>query len=166
MQELLKLVPRAAIFLAGIAAGALTLSRREGGGTDPAALDAIKQSLAGLDRRLVEQDAAQASRLEQVEHKLEEHSTRLEEHSARLADAPSTTQIVAAMEQLLQRTMATLDERLSAQAHSIDVLKTTVSQTDSLLERVLESLDALQPYPESAGSGSGSGEDTITARLA
>jgi len=43
-----------------------------------------------------------------------------------------------------------LDERLSTQANSIEVLKSTVSQTDGLLERVLESLDALQAYNESA----------------
>jgi hypothetical protein len=42
--------------------------------------------------------------------------------------------------------MGSLDDRLTSQAHSIDVLKTTVSQTDSLLERVLESLDSLQSY--------------------
>jgi hypothetical protein len=40
--------------------------------------------------------------------------------------------------------MSSLDERLTVQAHSIDVLRTTVSQTDGLLERVLESLDSLQ----------------------
>jgi uncharacterized coiled-coil protein SlyX len=52
------------------------------------------------------------------------------------------------MEQLLAKTMSSLDERLSTQAHSIEVLKTTVSQTDSLLERVLESLDSLQTYTD------------------
>jgi uncharacterized coiled-coil protein SlyX len=75
---------------------------------------------------------------------------RLEEHSAKLAEVPSTAQIVAAMEQLLSKTMTSLDERLTTQAHSIEVLKTTVSQTDSLLERVLESLDSLQTYTEPA----------------
>jgi uncharacterized coiled-coil protein SlyX len=54
------------------------------------------------------------------------------------------------MEQLLSKTMASLDDRLSAQARSIDVLKTTVSQTDSLLERVLESLDSLQSFSDPA----------------
>jgi hypothetical protein len=33
-------------------------------------------------------------------------------------------------------------------AHSIEVLKTTVSEADSLLERVLESLDSKQAYAE------------------
>ena len=74
--------------------------------------------------------------------------TRLDEHAARLAEVPSTAQIVAAMEQLLSKTMASLDDRLTTQAHSIEVLKTTVAQTDSLLERVLESLDSLQSYTE------------------
>jgi uncharacterized coiled-coil protein SlyX len=70
-----------------------------------------------------------------------------------LGEVPSTAQIVAAMEQLLSKTMASLDDRLSTQAHSIEVLKTTVSQTDSLLERVLESLDSLQTYTDPAALG-------------
>jgi uncharacterized coiled-coil protein SlyX len=41
--------------------------------------------------------------------------------------------------------MQPLNQRLSTQADSIELLKTTVAQTDGLLERVLESLDALRP---------------------
>jgi uncharacterized coiled-coil protein SlyX len=67
-----------------------------------------------------------------------------------LADIPSTAQIVAAMEQLLSKTMTSLDERLTTQAHSIEALKTTVTETDRLLERVLESLDSLQTYADPA----------------
>jgi uncharacterized coiled-coil protein SlyX len=74
----------------------------------------------------------------------------LDDHAVKLAEAPTIGQIVAAMEQLLSHTMASLDERLSTQSHSIDVLKTAVSQTDSLLERVLESLDSLQGYTDPA----------------
>ena len=108
---------------------------------DAATVDELKRSLAGLETRLQEQETAGATRFAQVE-------SRLEEHAARLADVPSTGQIVAAMEQLLSKTMASLDDRLTAQANSIDVLKTTVSQTDSLLERVLESLDSLQTFTD------------------
>jgi uncharacterized coiled-coil protein SlyX len=54
------------------------------------------------------------------------------------------------MEQLLSKTMTSLDERLTTQAHSIEALKTTVTQTDSLLERVLESLDSLESYADPA----------------
>lgn len=141
MSRVLTYVPRVAIFLAGVAAGALTLPRREQRGTDPANLDEVKKALADLEARLQTAKAAEEARYLQVE-------ARLEEHSARLADVPSTSQIVAAMEQLLSKTMTSLDERLVTQARSIDVLKTTVAQTDSLLERVLESLDSLQSYTE------------------
>jgi chromosome segregation ATPase len=138
-------LPRIAIFLAGIATGALTGARRErrGTGVPAAALDELKNSLANLESRLSAQDSATAERFTKVE-------ARLEEHSAKLAEVPSTAQIVAAMEQLLSKTMTSLDERLTTQAHSIEVLKTTVTQTDSLLERVLESLDSLQTYTEPA----------------
>jgi chromosome segregation ATPase len=138
-------LPRIAIFLAGIAAGALTGIRRErsGAGMDPAAIQELKNSLADLETRLTAQDSASAARFTQVE-------ARLEEHAAKLSEVPSTAQIVAAMEQLLSKTMSSLDDRLTTQQHSIEVLKTTVSQTDSLLERVLESLDSLQTYTDPA----------------
>jgi len=110
---------------------------------NPAALDDLKKSVANLETRIQSRESADTARLGQIE-------TRLEAHSASLADVPSTTQIVAAMEQLLSKTMTSLDERLTGQARSIDVLKTTVSQTDSLLERVLESLDTLQSYSDPA----------------
>ena len=137
-------LPRIAIFLAGIAAGALTSARRErgGAGMDAATLQDLKNSLANLDARLSAQDSANAERFNKVE-------ARLEEHAAKLAEVPSTAQIVAAMEQLLTKTMASLDDRLSTQAQSIEVLRGAVSQTDTLLERVLESIDSLQPYNES-----------------
>lgn len=103
----------------------------------------LKRALAALEGRLSAQEAATAQRFAEVD-------TRLEEHATKLSDVPSTSQIVGAMEQLLSKAMASLDDRLTTQAHSIEVLKTTVSQTDSLLERVLESLDSLQTYNESS----------------
>ena len=130
-----------AIFLAGMAAGALALSRREGGARNTAATQELKDAIAGLENRLAANEAANAARFAQVE-------ARIDEHAAKLAEVPSTGQIVAAMEQLLSKTMTSLDDRLTTQAHSIEVLKTTVAQTDSLLERVLESLDSLQTYTE------------------
>jgi uncharacterized coiled-coil protein SlyX len=130
-------VPRVAIFLAGVVAGALTSGRKHGSSNGTDGFQDLKLSLAELETRLAVQESATAGRLTQIE-------TRMDEHTAKLADVPSTSQIVAAMEQLLSKTMANLDERLTAQAHSIEVLKTTVSQTDGLLERVLESLDSLQ----------------------
>jgi hypothetical protein len=143
MENAFNFVPRVAIFLAGVAAGALTLPRREGGGggLDPAIAEEFKKQLTQLQDRLATQNTTNDTRFTQIEK-------RLDEHSAKLAEVPSTEQIVHAMEQLLSKAMSSLDERLTTQAHSIDVLKTTVSQTDSLLERVLESLDSLQTYTD------------------
>ena len=101
----------------------------------------LKKSLAHLEGRLANQEANHDNRLNQLEAKVNGHEQRLNE-------VPSTTQIVAAMEALLSKTMTSLDDRLSAQAHSIEVLKSTVSQTDELLERVLESIDSLRQSPE------------------
>src|SRR5262245_18675408 len=141
MSRVISLVPRVAIFLAGVATAALTMPRRERGAADSEAVEELKKSLSNLEARIEARETTDAARFAAVEAKLEEHS-------AKLADMPSTTQIVAAMEQLLSKTMTSLDERLTNQARSIEVLKTTVTQTDKLLERVLESLDTLQGYPE------------------
>jgi uncharacterized coiled-coil protein SlyX len=134
-------LPRIAIFLAGVVAGALTGRRRDRvtAGMDPAEVLELKNSLASLETRVTVQETTSAQRFTQIE-------ARLDDHAAKLSEIPSTNQIVTAMEGLLSKTMASLDERLNTQAQSIEVLKTTVSQTDSLLERVLESLDALQTY--------------------
>jgi uncharacterized coiled-coil protein SlyX len=127
-------VPRAALFLAGVAAVAISRAFKTAYGPD---LELLKRSISDLERRLAEQEALHAERMNQIEAKIGEHEQRLN-------DVPSTSQIVAAMETLLSKTMTSLDARLSAQAHSIETLKTTVSQTDELLERVLESIDRLK----------------------
>ena len=160
MSRVLNYVPRVAFFLAGAAAAALTLPRRDrAAGMDPAQAEDLKRSLtdleARLDARLEAREVADSARLTVIE-------TRLEEHAVRLADVPSTGQIVAAMEQLLGKTMASLDDRLSTQARSIEALKTTVSQTDSLLERVLESLDSLQSFTDTTDFA----EDPLLSRPA
>ncbi len=130
-----------AIFLAGVlAAGLMSTRRRDQAPASGESAD-LRRAVADLETRVAGQESAAATRFGQLE-------TRLDEHSARLAEVPSTQQIVGAMELLLAKTMSSLDDRLTNQAHSIEVLKTTVSQTDSLLERVLESLDSLQSYTE------------------
>ena len=141
MSSVLKQIPRLAIFLAGAGVATVALQRRKAA-ADPVGLDDLKNTLAAVDARLKAKEAADEARFVQIE-------TNIQEHAARLADVPSTSQIVSAMEQLLTKTMASLDERLSNQAQSIDVLRHTVSQTDALLERVLESIDSLQSYSES-----------------
>jgi hypothetical protein len=135
------LLSELAVFVAGVLAAGIVSNGRRRAAAPAADTSALEDAVAGLESRMVQQEAATAVRLGQLE-------ARLEDHSAKLAEVPSTDQIVGAMEQLLAKTMASLDQRLITQAHSIEVLKTTVSQTDSLLERVLESLDSLQTFSE------------------
>lgn len=141
MSRTIGILPGVAAFLAGVTVGVLTNVRRERRGSEPAATQDLKRAVASLEARIVTQEATGANRFAQIE-------LRLEEHACKLANVPSTSQIVSAMEQLLSKTMSSLDERLTSQARSIDTLKTTVSQTDSLLERVLESLDSLQSFAD------------------
>lgn len=143
MARPLKYFPEMAVFLVGMAAGALAGPRRQRTEGNSAALDDLRKSVADLESRLAARDNQNATRFEKLE-------SRLDEHAAKIAEMPSTTQIVAAMEQILSKTMASLDGRLKEQAQTIDVLKTTVTQTDGLLERVLESLDSLQSPQEPA----------------
>ena len=144
-----------AIFLAGVlAAGLMSGRRREkapdaaksGPPADSPAVADLRRAVTELEGRLAAQESATSTRFTQL-------ATRIDEQSAKLAEVPSTKQIVDAMEQMLAKTMSSLDERLTTQAHSIEVLKTTVTQTDSLLERVLESLDSLQEYADPADAG-------------
>jgi len=81
------------------------------------------------------------------DYRLSRLEARSEAHEAKLKEMPSTAQIVSAMDELLTQAMSGLEGRLTAQARSIETLQATVSQTDELLERVLESLDTLQDAP-------------------
>jgi uncharacterized coiled-coil protein SlyX len=139
----LAFIPRLAIFLAGAAVGAISLSRRDTSAAQSGSIENLKRSLADVEKSLSERVALVENRSRAVE-------ARMDEQAAKLAELPTTAQIVAAMEQLISKTMASLDDRLTTQANSIEILKTTVTQTDNLLERVLESLDSLQTYTDSA----------------
>lgn len=123
------LLQRLAVLIGGFAAGALV--RRFQGDTAPS-----QRSLDRATREWKAQARAHDRRLALLEN-------RTEAHEARLKELPSTAEIVSTMDDLLDKAMSGLDERLTAQAQSIETLRMTVSQTDELLERVLESLDTL-----------------------
>lgn len=136
-------ISRVAILVAGFAAGAL--SRALANSRHEREIAALKRSLSESENRFSRQEQGWQERLGKIE-------ARLDEHEVRLNDVPSTGQIVAAMEELLSKTMLSLNQRLSAQADSIELLKTTVAQTDGLLERVLESLDSLRQSPDASSA--------------
>ncbi len=132
-------IPRVAFLAAGFAVG--VIARLAAPRVTPD-VSALKRSLDEVQARLKERESALQQRFDQIEARLTDHETRLN-------DVPSTGQIVTAMEQLLGKTMQSLNQKLAYQSEAVELLKTTVSQTDSLLERVIESLDSLRD--EAAG---------------
>jgi hypothetical protein len=144
------LLPKLSFFLGGAVLGLFLWSRktevrsiRAQARADAESVRELRQLLSNLQAGLARQESLSADLLKQLQD-------RLEELSSRVGETPSTQEIVTAVERLLFRTMTSLDERLSAQAQSIELLKSTISQTDSLLERVLESIDSLEVEGESA----------------
>jgi uncharacterized coiled-coil protein SlyX len=125
---------RLAVVIGGFAAGALVRRWQEHD------TGASRRSLDRLSREWRAQVRAHDYRLSRLEARSAAHETKLKE-------VPSTAQIVSAMDELLAKAMSGLEGRLTAQARSIETLQTTVSQTDELLERVLESLDTLRDMP-------------------
>lgn len=136
MPGLFPTIPRGAVLVIGAVAGALTSFLRTRKGI-PVDIGGIQDAVGKLEKRIGSQEEANRVKFSELSEKLTEHDKKLQE-------MPSTSQIVAAMEELLSKSMENLDQRLSTQAHSIDVLKTTVSQTDDLLEKVLEALDSIR----------------------
>jgi uncharacterized coiled-coil protein SlyX len=122
---------RLAVLIGGFAAGALLRrwEAREPAGASPRSVDRVsrewKAQVRAHDQRIARLEA------------------RSDAQDAKLKELPTTVQIVSAMDELLAKAMSGLEGRLTAQAQSIETLQTTVSQTDELLERVLESLDTL-----------------------
>ena len=140
VEKLVMFRPRVLVFLAGIAAGALNPARKGVGAADSESVRDLRRAAADLEARVMAHEKSTGARFAEVEARLGDHDTRI-------ASMPSTEQIVAAMEQVLAKSMISLDNRLSTQGNSIEILKTTVSQTDSVLERILESLDSLHSEP-------------------
>lgn len=72
-------------------------------------------------------------------------------HSKDLVSRSEMQQAVAeTADRLWLRFDRELDRRLSEHEHSIDALRSLIAQTDELLGRVLENLDAALPEPEMA----------------
>ena len=126
---------RLAVLIGGFAAGAL-MRRWQAHDT----VGASQRSVDRVSREWKAQVRAHDNRLNRLE-------ARSDAHEAKLQELPSTVQIVSAMDELLAKAMSGLEGRLTAQAQSIETLQTTVTQTDELLERVLESLDTLRDAP-------------------
>lgn len=126
--------PRLAVLIGGFAAG--TLMRRWLARDAPARI----VSLDRTGRELKAQVRTHEARIGRLE-------SQAQRHEAMLREVPTTRELIAAMDDLLGKALSGLDARLTAQARSIETLQMTVTQTDELLERVLESLDTLHETP-------------------
>jgi len=125
---------RLATVIGGFAAGVLV--RRWLAGDTAAS----RRALGRISREWRAQVSAHDNRLIRLE-------AQAGAHEARLKEMASTAQVVSSMDELLGKAMSGLEGRLTVQAQSIETLQTTISQTDELLERVLESLDTLRDMP-------------------
>jgi hypothetical protein len=61
------------------------------------------------------------------------------------------------MEEMLSSTISELDDKLSEQMGSIEILKTTVAQSDELMERVLDAIYSLDSNINDNSGGGGAG---------
>ena len=125
---------RLAVLVGGLAAGALLRRWQE--------LDAARPPRPA--NRLTHELSAE---VRAHEHRLSRLEARADAHDVKLNEIPSTALILASMDELLKNALRGLEGRLTAQAQSIETLQMAVSQTDELLERVLESIDALRDQP-------------------
>jgi uncharacterized coiled-coil protein SlyX len=131
------LLERLAVLIGGFAAGA-ALRRWQAHDTA-----APRRSFDRLSREWKAQVRAHDYRITRLE-------ARSDAHEAELKETPSTAQMLSAMDELVAQAMSGLEGRFTAQARSIETLQMTVSETDELLERVLESLDTLRDMPLAA----------------
>ena len=108
--------------------------------------DTSAQVAASFEAKVESLSARFDARFDQLESKVSGHDARLFDHEAKLKEMPTLTQIISTMEEMLAGTMTGLDQKIADQVRSIEVLKTTVSQSDELMERVLDSIYSLQPH--------------------
>ncbi len=132
-------IPRLAILLGGVAVGIWAGRPRSSAPSESTPGKAASPSTP-TDTALQRLDSQQMA----ISDRLKALETRVDQHDVKLKEVPSAAQVVTAMEEMLATKMNALDQRISAQVRSIEVLKMTVSQTDELLEQLLESLDSLR----------------------
>jgi hypothetical protein len=131
LQKSFTATAKAALILAGAGFGLLRGLRLLEGLTDHA--DAVR----AIEERL---DAMQS----QI-HALQSSG---EIHGARLESAVSADDLSAALDKAFLRVQSEIDARFEDQARSVEALRAMVGQTDELLERLLDRLEAMRSEAE------------------
>jgi len=124
-------VAKAALILAGAGFGLVRgLRLLEGLSDHSAELEALEERLDGIQLQI----AALHARDEQFQARLDSTATRDE--------------FTAALDKGLERVQSGVEARFEEEARSVEALRAMVSQTDELLERVLDRLEALRNEAE------------------
>jgi len=171
MLRLLNLAKHSAFVLTGVTIGAALWKSRSGATASGEDAGTVQQAMTDLETRLAAMEsrsgnhtaavpdksaetlaavasleAKVSSLANRYEGRLTAIETHVAAHDAKLKELPTLAQVVSTMEEMLSSTMSGLDQKLSDQVKSIEVLKTTVAQSDELMERVLDSIYSLQSH--------------------
>ena len=120
-------------------------------GTQQARTDKIEVALIGLQTAFErgKNNAASYEQVAQLAHRVENQSARLDGVEKAVAGPSGSfmadvNQRIDSLHKLVAEDVQNLETSIKQQAASMDSLRTAVSQTDDLVERVVEALESLQ----------------------
>ena len=128
------MIPRTAVLLAGIVAESVSVL-----------IDLVRPVRPMKPKDMHPLDLRWTQRYDKLDSRLAAVEARVDRHDEKLVFVPSREQLIAALEEVFGRTIDALDERFAEQMRSMEDLRIMAAQTDELLERVLISVDSLQP---------------------
>ncbi len=150
------LIPRITALFGGVAVGVITafwksLERGSVSTDNLSKTGAIAVPLAstGFSAKVTD-IAIQYTALETQLFRLEEHVDR---HDEQLLAILSTEQIVVTINRIFEHSSKALEKQFAEQARSIENLKVIMSQTDELLDKVMDAIYSLPEIPRQSEAG-------------
>jgi type II secretory pathway component PulM len=127
-------------------------------------VEELAQSVADLQKRIETaaapkpQEEAVTEKLEAVSLRVEQLERRVEQLASEAPPIPPIDQILAAVEHMVSVKISGLDDRLTDQVHAIELLRSASTQTDMLLQKLIDAVEALGGHPAGQTEVSGEGE--------
>lgn len=112
-------------------------------------IEDLAQSVAELQKRLdrVALPAeATGERLDAVSRRVEQLEQRVHQLVSEAPALPPIDQILAAVEHMVATKVAGLDKQLSDQVHAIEMLRNASTQTDALLQKLIQAVESLADH--------------------
>ena len=106
--------------------------------------------VAGLQRH-VDSASAPVEKLDAVTERVAQLERRVEQIVTEIPSVPSIEQVLAAVEQMVTAKIGGLDERLTDQVHAIELLRHASTQTDALLQRLIQAVENLAEQSSELG---------------